>query len=227
MSKKIERISESQILERLRGKRSILLRKIARFGINISGWTIKGMVPDEERIVIIAAPHTSNWDFVLAMLAIFGLNIKLRWLRKHSIFKPGFKNFFKWLGGIPVYRDNPSNLIDNVVKIVKREKSIVIAMTPESTRKKVKRWKTGFLRIAKQTQSKILLISIDAPTKSIEIGKIFNPTGNSEDDLAFIQKYYSSFRVINHQKSYINYGLKGPLAMYLSIVLCQCLNLLS
>ena len=201
MSKKIVRISESQIPERLRGKRSILLRKIARFGINISGWTIKGMVPDEERIVIIAAPHTSNWDFVLAMLAIFGLNIKLRWLGKHSIFKPGFKNFFKWLGGIPVYRDNPFNLIDNVVKIVKREKSIVIAMTPEGTRKKVKRWKTGFLRIAKQTQSKILLISIDAPTKSIEIGKIFNPTGNSEDDLAFIQKYYSSFRGINHQKS--------------------------
>ena len=201
MSKKIERISESQIPERLRGKRSILLRKIARFGINISGWTIKGIVPDEERIVIIAAPHTSNWDFVLAMLAIFGLNIKLRWLGKHSIFKPGFKNFFKWLGGIPVYRDNPSSLIDNVVKIVKREKSIVIAMTPEGTRKKVKRWKTGFLRIAKQTHSKILLISIDAPTKSIEIGNIFNPTGNSEDDLAFIQKYYSSFRGINHQKS--------------------------
>ena len=201
MSKKIIRISESQIPERLRGKRSILLRKIARFGINISGWTIKGMVPDEERIVIIAAPHTSNWDFVLAMLAIFGLNIKLRWLGKHSIFKPGFKIFFKWLGGIPVYRDNPSNLIDNVVKIVKKEKSIVIAMTPEGTRKRVKRWKTGFLRIAKQTHSKILLISIDAPTKSIEIGKIFNPTGNSEDDLAFIQKYYSSFRGINHQKS--------------------------
>ena len=201
MPKKIVRISESQIPERLRGKRSILLRKIARFGINISGWTIKGMVPDEERIVIIAAPHTSNWDFVLAMLAIFGLNIKLRWLGKHSIFKPGFKIFFKWLGGIPVYRDNPSNLIDNVVKIVKKEKSIVIAMTPEGTRKKVKRWKTGFLRIAKQTHSKILLISIDAPTKSIEIGKIFNPTGNSEDDLAFIQKYYSSFRGINHQKS--------------------------
>ncbi len=199
MPKKIVRISESQIPERLRGKRSILLRKIARFGINISGWTIKGRVPDEERIVIIAAPHTSNWDFILAMLAIFGLNIKLRWLGKHSIFKPGFKNFFKWLGGIPVYRDNPSNLIDNVVKIVKKEKSIVIAMTPEGTRKKVKRWKTGFLRIAKQTHSKILLISIDAPTKSIEIGNIFNPTGNSEEDLEFIQKYYSSFKGINPQ----------------------------
>lgn len=201
MSKKVIRISESQIPERLRGNRSQILRKIGRFGINISGWTVKGQVPDEERIVIIAAPHTSNWDFILAMLAIFGLNIKLRWLGKHSIFKPGFKKFFEWLGGIPVYRDNPSTLIENVVDIVKKEKSIVIAMTPEGTRKKVKRWKTGFLRIAKQTQAKILLISIDAPTKSIEIGKIFNPTGDSEEDLEFIQKYYSSFRGINPQKS--------------------------
>ena len=201
MSKKTARISESQIPERLRGSRSRMLRKIGRFGINISGWTIKGNVPDEERIVLIAAPHTSNWDFVLAMLAIFGLNIKLRWLGKHSIFKPGFKIFFEWLGGIPVYRDNPSTLIESIVDIVKKEKSIVIAMTPEGTRKKVKRWKTGFLRIAKQTQSKILLISIDASTKSIEIGKIFNPTGDNEEDLAFIQKYYSSFRGINPQKS--------------------------
>jgi 1-acyl-sn-glycerol-3-phosphate acyltransferase len=201
LSKKTARISESQIPERLRGSRSRILRKIGRFGINISGWTIKGNVPDEERIVLIAAPHTSNWDFVLAMLAIFGLNIKLRWLGKHSIFKPGFKIFFEWLGGIPVYRDNPSTLIESIVDIVKKEKSIVIAMTPEGTRKKVKRWKTGFLRIAKQTQSKILLISIDATTKSIEIGKIFNPTGDNEEDLAFIQKYYSSFRGINPQKS--------------------------
>jgi 1-acyl-sn-glycerol-3-phosphate acyltransferase len=201
LSKKTARISESQIPERLRGSRSRILRKIGRFGINISGWTIKGNVPDEERIVLIAAPHTSNWDFVLAMLAIFGLNIKLRWLGKHSIFKPGFKIFFEWLGGIPVYRDNPSTLIESIVDIVKKEKSIVIAMTPEGTRKKVKRWKTGFLRIAKQTQSKILLISIDASTKSIEIGKIFNPTGDNEEDLAFIQKYYSSFRGINPQKS--------------------------
>ena len=201
MIKKIMRISESQVPERLRGSRSKVLRKIARFGINISGWTIKGKVPDEERIVIIAAPHTSNWDFILAMLAIFGLNIKVRWLGKNSIFKPGFKKFFEWLGGIPVYRDNPSSLIENVVNIVKKERSIVIAMTPEGTRKKVKRWKTGFLRIAKQTHSKILLISIDAPTKSIEIGNIFNPTGNSEEDLAYIQKYYSTFRGINPQKS--------------------------
>ena len=136
MSKKIIRISENQIPKRLRGSRSKLLRMIGRFGINISGWTIKGQVPDEDKIVIIAAPHTSNWDFVLAMLAIFGLNIKVRWLGKHSIFKPGFKKIFEWLGGIPVYRENPSKLIDKVVRIVKKEKTIFISITPGGTRKK-------------------------------------------------------------------------------------------
>ena len=74
-------------------------------------------------------------------------------------------------------------------------------MTPEGTRKKVTRWKTGFLRIANLTKSKILLISIDAPTKSIQIGKIFNPSGNSEIDLALIQNYYKSFRGIKSQKT--------------------------
>ena len=185
----------------LRANRSLPLRWLGKFLMKITGWKTIGHLPKDQRVIIVAGPHTSNWDFVLAMLAIFGLNIKLRWLGKHSIFKPGFKNFFKWLGGIPVYRDNPSTLIESIVDIVKKEKSIVIAMTPEGTRKKVKRWKTGFLRIAKQTQSKILLISIDATTKSIEIGKIFNPTGDNEEDLAFIQKYYSSFRGINPQKS--------------------------
>ena len=74
-------------------------------------------------------------------------------------------------------------------------------MTPEGTRKKIKRWKTGFLRIAEQTHSKILLISIDAPTKSIGIGKIFNPTGDNEKDLDYIQNYYKSFTGIKPQKS--------------------------
>ena len=201
VNKKIVRISEDQVPERLRGGRVRFLKWIGRLGINLSGWTIKGNVPDEERIVIIAAPHTSNWDFILAMLAIFGLNIKIKWLGKDSIFKPGLKWFFRWLGGIPVNRENPSFLIDNVVNIVEKEKAIVIAMTPEGTRKKVSRWKTGFLRIAKLTKAKILLIAIDFPTKSIQIGDIFEPTGDAELDLDFIQNYYQSFKGINPEQS--------------------------
>ena len=85
--------------------------------------------------------------------------------------------------------------------IVEKEKAIVIAMTPEGTRKKVSRWKTGFLRIAKLTKAKILLIAIDFPTKSIQIGDIFEPTGDAELDLDFIQNYYQSFKGINPEQS--------------------------
>ena len=201
VSKKIIRVSEDQIPKRLQGNRTRFLKLVGRLGINLSGWTVKGMVPDEERIVIIAAPHTSNWDFILAMLAILGLNINIRWLGKDSIFKPGFKWFFNWLGGIPVNREDPNALIDNVVKIVEKEKAIAIAMTPEGTRKKVVRWKTGFLRIAKLTKAKILLISIDSPTKIIQIGSIFEPTGDTELDLNFIQDYYQNFKGINPEQS--------------------------
>ena len=177
------------------------MRFLAKSILFLIGWRMDTKNPTHQRCVLIAAPHTSNWDFVLAMFAVLGLNIRVRWLGKHSLFKPGIKKFFEWLGGIPVYRDNPSTLIENVVDIVKKEKSIAIAITPEGTRKKVKRWKTGFLRIAKQTQSKIILISIDAPTKTIEIGKMFEPTGNNEEDLMYIQKYYSAFRGIKPQNS--------------------------
>jgi 1-acyl-sn-glycerol-3-phosphate acyltransferase len=201
VNKKRIRISEDQVPERLRGNRARFSKWIGKLGINLSGWTIKGKVPDEERIVIIAAPHTSNWDFILAMMTIFGLNIKIKWLGKDSIFKPGIRWFFHWLGGIPVNRKNPDSLIENVVEIVKKEKSIVIAMTPEGTRKKVVRWKTGFLRIAKLTKAKILLISIDFPTKSIQIGDIFEPTGDVELDLDFIQNYYQNFKGINPEQS--------------------------
>ena len=89
------KISENQTPERLRGSRSKILRKIGRFGINISGWTIKGKIPDEERIVLIAAPHTSNWDFILAMLAIFGLNIECLPNHLTLIFNPKIASIAK------------------------------------------------------------------------------------------------------------------------------------
>jgi 1-acyl-sn-glycerol-3-phosphate acyltransferase len=161
------------------------------------GWEVSGNIPDEEIIVVVGAPHTSNWDFILAMLTILALNVNLKWVGKSSIFKPGFKWFFKWLGGIPVDRNNPSSLMEDVKDIVAREKGLIIGMAPEGSRKKVIRWKTGFLRIAELTQAKILFFAIDAPSKCILIGDIFKPTGNVEEDLKFVKNYFSAFKGIN------------------------------
>ena len=193
----IKEVSQKQVPHYLRARRSKLSRYLARTALRILGWEVSGNIPDEERIVVVAAPHTSNWDFILAMLTILALNVNLKWVGKSSIFKPGFKWFFKWLGGIPVDRNNPSSLMEDVKDIVAREKGLIIGVAPEGSRKKVIRWKTGFLRIAELTQAKILFFAVDAPSKCILIGDTFKPTGNVEEDLKFVKNYFSKFKGIN------------------------------
>jgi 1-acyl-sn-glycerol-3-phosphate acyltransferase len=191
------KVIDDQVPPHLRARRSRVTRYIARVMLSASGWKVSGSIPNEERLIIVAAPHTSNWDWVLAMLTILALNANIRWIGKSSIFKTGFAWFFQWLGGIPVDRDNPSSLIERVKDIVSKEKGLMIGVAPEGSRQKVDRWKTGFLRIAEITQSKILLFSIDSPTKNIQIGKIFNPIGNNDDNLRLIKDYYRNFKGIN------------------------------
>ena len=106
--------------------------------LKISGWTLDKTNPPVTNCVVIAAPHTSNWDFILGIAALFALNVNIKWLGKHSIFLPGIAWFFKWLGGIPVNRENPSSLIDYVVRTVEKEKGLMIGMAPEGSRKKNK-----------------------------------------------------------------------------------------
>ena len=193
----IKEVSQEQVPHYLRARRSKLSSYLARTALRILGWEVSGNIPDEEIIVVVGAPHTSNWDFILAMLTILALNVNLKWVGKSSIFKPGFKWLFKWLGGIPVDRNNPSSLMEDVKDIVAREKGLIIGMAPEGSRKKVIRWKTGFLRIAELTQAKILFFAIDAPSKCILIGDTFKPTGNVEEDLKFVKNYFSAFKGIN------------------------------
>ena len=163
---KLAKITKDQVPDHLKGKWGAFFQWLGKLVIGSSGWKITGKIPHEERILIIAAPHTSNWDFILGISALFALNVNIKWLGKNSLFIPGIAWFFKWLGGIPVNRDNPSSLIDYVVRIVEKEKGLMIGMAPEGSRRKVNRWKSGFLRIAEQTNSKILLLSIDATNKT-------------------------------------------------------------
>jgi len=158
------------------------------------GWRVEGSIPDLKRFILIGAPHTSNWDFVLAMAAILGLNLRMRWMAKHTIFKPGVVWFMEWLGGIPTDRTNPKMIVDNVARIAKREKGVIIGLTPEGTRKKVEKWKTGFLRIAKALDCPILMVGLNFPGKIIFIGDLFHPSGDNDSDLVAIKEYYGQFQ---------------------------------
>jgi 1-acyl-sn-glycerol-3-phosphate acyltransferase len=187
-------VSQEQVPHHLRGNRSRLSRWLGRSVLKIMGWRVEGSIPDLKRFILIGAPHTSNWDFVLAMAAILGLNLRMRWMAKHTIFKPGVVWFMEWLGGIATDRTNPKTIVDNVARIAKQEKGVIIGLTPEGTRKKVEKWKTGFLRIAKTLDCPILMVGLNFPGKIIFIGDLYHPSGDSDADLVAIKEYYGQFQ---------------------------------
>ena len=183
-----------QIPEQFRASHPILLQKIGKFFLTITGWKFKGNIPRNDRIILVAGPHTSNWDFLLALVFIFGLNLNVFWIGKHTLFKNGFSKIMRKLGGIPVDRASPELLMNEVSHIIKKQQGVIIAISPEGTRKKVERLKSGFLRIAKTTNSQILLAGIDFESKLIHLGKLFKPSGNTESDLLNVHKYFRQFK---------------------------------
>ena len=187
-------VSESQCPQSLRANRPAWLICLGRNVLRILGWRVIGEVPNLKKIILIGAPHTSNWDFVIAMATLLGLNIKMNWMAKHTIFKFGFKTLLEWLGGIPTNRLQPDLIVRNVTKLMQKEGSMVLGLTPEGTRKKVKTWKTGFLRFAKNLGCPILMVGLNFPEKLVVIGETFYPTGNNENDLLAIQTYYQQFK---------------------------------
>ena len=181
------------IPEHLRAYRPRLVTWLGKFLVKISGWKTVGHLPEDQRVVLVAGPHTSNWDFVLAMSLILSLDMRIHWVGKHSIFKKGFRRLLKKLGGIPVNRINPEALKGEIYDITKKYKGFAIAIAPEGTRKKVERLKSGFLRIANETNSKIMMVGVDFSNKTVVFGDLFNPSGDKDKDLRFIKDYFDNF----------------------------------
>lgn len=179
--------------EHLRAHRPRVVRWLGKFLMKISGWKTTGQLPKDQRVVLIAGPHTSNWDFVLAMSLILSLDVRIHWVGKHSIFKKGFRRLFKKMGGIPVNRVNPQALKTAIYNITERNRGFIIAISPEGTRKKVERLKSGFLRIANETNSRILMVGVDFSNKTIDFGDFFSPSGDMDKDLKFIKDYFGNF----------------------------------
>ena len=181
------------IPDHLRANRPRILRFIGKAAMKITGWKTVGHFPRDERVVLVVGPHTSNWDFVVAMSAVLSWDINIHWVGKHSIFKKGFRRVLRKMGGIPVNRANPDALKEEIIDITNKYKGFIIGLAPEGTRKKVERLKTGFLRIANDNNIKIMLAGIDFSNKTIELGEFFSPSGDVEQDLNNIKHYFSNF----------------------------------
>ena len=164
--------------------------------IKLSGWKIKGHISDfyeNKKFVAIVAPHTSNWDAVVGLAAIAAVDLKVYFIGKHTVFTGILGKFMKYMGGIPVDRSKPGGVIKDLLRQVKDKKNGLIGLAPEGTRSKVGEWKTGFLRIAKELNSGVVLVSLDFLKKELVFGKEFIPTGDDKQDILNIKEYYNAF----------------------------------
>jgi 1-acyl-sn-glycerol-3-phosphate acyltransferase len=178
-----------------------LLYWLARLLLNGLKWHTEGRLPDLPKYVLIAAPHTSNWDFPLTLVMAFAFKAKIFWMGKDSLFRWPFGGFLKWLGGIPVDRTMSSGLVAQVVQAFHDKEEFVVAIAPEGTRKKVKYWKTGFYYIAQGAQVPVVLGYLDYRRKIGGIGPTFFPTGNIEPDMESIQAFYTGITARHPDKS--------------------------
>lgn len=172
-----------------------VIQPVLKFGsialLKMLGWKREGNLQDIKKCVIIAAPHTSNWDFFYTLLMAFAFRKKMYWMGKESLFKKPFGFIVRWMGGVPVDRSKATNLVDATIKCFKEHSEFCIVIAPEGTRGSVISWKTGFYRIAYGAGVPVLPAYLDYREKRGGFGEHFFPTGNIEVDMVEIRRFYS------------------------------------
>ncbi len=170
------------------------MQKICQFILYLLGWKIINRLPDEKKYILIVAPHTSNWDLVLGLIARFAVGVKINFLAKHQIFFFPLGNLMRALGGTPVDRSKKGNKVEQAVSLFRNSDKLVLGLAPEGTRSPVTRWKEGFYYIAVQAEIPIVMIGFDYSTKEIRIQEPFWPTGDINKEFPKIIEYFRTVK---------------------------------
>ena len=165
---------------------------IAGWFLRLGGWDIEGERPEHTCFILIAAPHTSNWDFpyMLAYATLF--DIKISWLAKHSLFFPPAGWILRALGGVPVVRHTNSNVVSDMVATFDTADELVLAVPTEGTRARVEYWKSGFYHIAKGAGVPIVPSYLDYGRKRGGFGPALTPSGDIKKDMDFFRTFYAN-----------------------------------
>jgi len=182
---------------------SPFLRWSCRRVFHALGWQFAGEFPTEtKQAVVIAAPHTSNWDLPYALMAAFAMGRKVHWLGKMQIFRFPFSGLMRWLGGIAVDRSRSGNLVEAAIGCFKETTGpLLLIVPPEGTRTAVERWKTGFYYIALGAEVPVVMAYMDHGTRRCGAAQLFFPTGDIDADMAEIRAYYAPFKGWAQMKS--------------------------
>ena len=173
-----------------------VLRGLSLAVLKLAGWKVSGQLPANGRkCVLIAAPHTSNWDLPYTLMVAFALRLNIYWMGKEQIFKPPFRGLMMWLGGIPVRRESANNVVAaSIESLQSADGPVQLVVPPEGTRSKARYWKTGFYYIAVGAQVPIVMAFMDYERKISGLGPVFEPTGDIEADMVTIKAFYAPFK---------------------------------
>jgi len=165
--------------------------RLCRTILHWMGWRLILDVPHVDKIVIVFYPHTSNWDFVIGLLARFGLGIPVTWAGKDNLFRWPFTGLWTRLGGIPVNRREHTGFVTHMVAEFSQRKVMLLAIAPEGTRRRTRYWKSGFYRVAIAARVPLGLAFIDFTAREIGVGGLLYPAGNAATDIAALREFYS------------------------------------
>ncbi|HZD24419.1 MAG TPA: 1-acyl-sn-glycerol-3-phosphate acyltransferase [Acidimicrobiia bacterium] len=137
--------------------------------LKLLGWSFDGRLPDIPKMVVIEAPHTPNWDFLLFLAALYHFDVTVKFLGKHTLFRPPLGWMFRKVGGVPVDRTRPEGIVDQVKTRFESLDRMILVIAPEGTRKAVPRWKSGFVEIARGADVPVLMAGIDSERRVVTI----------------------------------------------------------
>ena len=180
-----------------------LFHLLARTIMRLVGWRVTGKLPDLPKFIMIGAPHTSNWDFILFLGVIFTLRADVRFMGKIELFRPPHGWFFRYCGGVPVDRKKSTGLVDQMVDAANQAERFILTIAPEGTRHQVAEWKRGFYHIAKGAGIPIVMAVVDGKHKEVRIGQVFQPTDDIEADMKSIQGVFEGVVGVNPRRKYI------------------------
>ena len=170
-----------------------LTRWLGRSVLRLMGWRTEGRLPEVPKLVVVAAPHSSGWDFVVGISFMFALGVGVRFIGKKELFRGPVGWLLRRLGGISIDRDQAGDVVDQVAAEFARTPAMVLGIAPEGTRRHGADWKTGFYRIAVKAGVPIVPGFFDWSRKTVGVLPPFTPTGDAEADLAAFRSLYRTF----------------------------------
>ncbi len=169
-------------------------RRACRAALRVAGWSLAGDIPDTPKLVLIAAPHSSWWDGIWALLVKVAIGADVHFMGKRELFRGPLGSLLRTLGGIPIDRGAAKGVVEQMIDQFHQRDQLWLAIAPEGTRQPVDRWKSGFWRIAHDAGVPIFPVAFHYPDKTIQLGPLFDTGADMEADVIRLRAWYAPFK---------------------------------